>query len=293
VFAVDPATGRTVGTTTWTPAEGGDGPTDVEALAPAGPDAVWVGDLGDNLRARDTVAVYRVPVGRGDRTAAPAAVRLRHPGGARDAETLLAHPRTGRLYVVTKGVLGGVLASAPARLRPSRVHPLTDVGPVLALATDGAFLSDGRHLVLRGYDRAVVYAWPTLRPVGEVDLPPQEQGEGLAVTPDGRLLLSSEGLRQPVLEVELPARVRRAMRAPAVAAPRSEPPAVESGDQDAPPDEGSTSSDGSAPDPDASSGAASDGSVALDGPVGLTAVVGMVVAAVLLVGGVVAARRRR
>ena len=59
VFAVDPATGDTVGTTSWSPA-----PEDVEALAPAGPGHVWVGDIGDNRRARDSVQVLRVPVGR-------------------------------------------------------------------------------------------------------------------------------------------------------------------------------------------------------------------------------------
>ena len=35
--------GETVGVTTWA-----DDPVDVEALAPAGPGEVWVGDIGDN-----------------------------------------------------------------------------------------------------------------------------------------------------------------------------------------------------------------------------------------------------
>ena len=295
VFAVDPGTGNTVGTTTWLPdGDEAEAPVDVEALAPAGPGAVWVGDVGDNLRARDTVAVYRVPVGRGDRTATPTAVRLRHPGGPRDAETLLAHPRTGRLYVVSKGVLGGVLAAAPARLRPGRVHNLREVGPVLALATDGAFWPDGRHLVLRGYSRAVVYAWPSLRLVGEVDLPRQEQGEGLAVTPDGRLLLSSEGLRQPVLEVALPAGMRRAMRAGAAAGGASAEPSgtaspgragaatpspgtpERSSEARAEPDTGSVDGDGGPSGP-------SDGLV---GQVGLVGLVGLAAVVVAVVVGV-------
>lgn len=303
VFAVDPGTGETVGTTTWVSAGGdSDAPVDVEALAPAGPGAVWVGDIGDNLRARDVVAAYRVPVGRGDRTATPTPVLLRHPDGPRDAETLLAHPRTGRLYVVTKGVLGGVLAAAPTRLRPGRVHALRDVGPVLALATDGAFLPDGRHLVLRGYARAVVYAWPSLRPVGEVDLPAQEQGEGLAVTPDGRLLLSSEGLRQPVLEVTLPPRVRRALRAPdASASPGSgasagAEPTPTAGPNSAPPSASGfpeASGAGDEPDPGDAGGAdADDRSLMARAPVLLVGL-GVLVGLVALGGGMAALRARR
>ena len=47
VFAVDPATGATVGVTRWA-----TDPEDVEALAPAGPGHVWVADIGDNQHAR-------------------------------------------------------------------------------------------------------------------------------------------------------------------------------------------------------------------------------------------------
>jgi hypothetical protein len=213
VFAVDPVTGATAGTTTWGTAVGD--PEDVEALAPAGDDAVWVADIGDNLGRRDSVLVVRVPVGRGDRSVRPAAHRLAWPRGPRDAETLLRHPRTGRLYLVDKGVLGGTLAAAPRRLRTDRVNRLQPVGPVLGLATDGAFWPDGRHVVLRSYARAVVYAFPSLEPVGDLPLPAQDQGEGLAVTPDGRVLVSSEGIGQPVLEVRVPARLRRTLEAPA------------------------------------------------------------------------------
>ena len=52
---------------------------------------------------------------------------------------------------------------------------------MLPIATDGAFFPDGRHLVVRDYGRAVVYAFPVLEAVAEVDLPEQQQGEGIAV----------------------------------------------------------------------------------------------------------------
>ncbi len=137
--------------------------------------------------------------------------RLAYPGGATDAETLLAHPRSGRLYVVTKGVLGGQVLAAPRVLDPERTNRLRPLGRALALATDGTFLPDGRHVVVRDYTRAVVYTFPGLEQVGEVRLPEQQQGEGIAVDDDGRLLVSSEGLHAPVHAVDLPSRMASAV----------------------------------------------------------------------------------
>ena len=220
VFTVDPHTGRTVGVTSWS----GEA-VDDEALAPAGHGAVWVGDTGDNTASRDTIAVVKVPVGPGTHSVAGRRYELRYPDGrAQDAETLLAEPGSGRLYVVSKGVLGGHVYAAPRTLRASRTNQLRLVGPtVLPIATDGAFLPDGRHVVLRDYARAVVYAWPSLEQVGTWTLPRQRQGEGLAVGSDGRVFVSSEGQHQPVYEVRLPARIARVLSRPPAASPSASP----------------------------------------------------------------------
>jgi hypothetical protein len=221
VFTVDPATGETVGVTSWD-----EEATDDEALAPAAEGSVWVGDIGDNLGARDDVVVRRVPVGRGDRTVDPASFTLVYPDGPRDAETLLSDPVTGRLYVASKGVLGGTLYEAPATLQPGD-NVLTAVGPVLGIATDGAFLPDGRHVVLRDYGRAVVYSMPDLQVVGSFDLPPQEQGEAIAVGPDDALYVTSEGVGAEVLRVDLPADVAAAVAPSGSASPSGSPSASE------------------------------------------------------------------
>ena len=204
VFTVDPATGQTVGVTSWS-----DDPTDVEALAPAGRDAVWVGDIGDNTASRDSVQVTRVPVGRGDATVDSPTYDLTYPDGPVNAETLLSDPTNGRLYVATKNVFGGTLYEAPSRLDPDGRNRLREVGPVLPIATDGAFFPDGKHLVLRDYSQAVVYTFPALEEVGSFRLPDQDQGEGIAVAPDDAVFVSSEGEHEPVLRVPLPADVRR------------------------------------------------------------------------------------
>jgi hypothetical protein len=203
VFVVDDH-GRTVGLTRWSNA-----PTDVEALAPAGPGAVWVGDIGDNEGRRSSVSIARVPVGRGDREAHPTSYRLTYPDGGTDAETLMRDPVTGRLYIATKNVFGGLLYAVPDHLDASRPNPLKPVGRVLPVATDGAFFPDGKHLVVRDYTSAVVYAWPSLQPVGSFPLPAQRQGEGIAVSTDGVVYLSSEGPRSAVLRVSLPRRIQQ------------------------------------------------------------------------------------
>ena len=215
IFAVDTRTGETVGVTRWS-----DSPTDVEALAPAGPGEVWVADIGDNDGDRDHVEVARVPVGRGERTVDAETYALTFPGGPVDAETLLSDPKTGRLYIVSKEVFSGTVYAAPRTLSPGSDNLLTPIGSAAGIATDGAFFPDGRHLIVRSYAGAEVYAWPGLRRVDPLDLPDQEQGEGLAVDADGSLWLSSEGVQAPVLHVDLPAAVRQAM---AGASPSSTP----------------------------------------------------------------------
>lgn len=216
IFTVDPATGDTVGVTRWQ----GEA-DDIESLAPAGDGQVWVGDTGDNEHARDTITVTEVPFGRGEREVRGASYELSYGGAPQDAETLLSDPTTGRLYVVTKGVFGRVYA-APEELDPDAVNQLTPVDEVLGIATDGAFLPDGRHVIIRNYTQAAVYTWPDLDRVALLDLPAQQQGEGVAVTADGEILLSSEGQDAEVLRVELPADVR-AQLAGASASPSPSP----------------------------------------------------------------------
>jgi hypothetical protein len=215
VFAID-RSGRTVGVTHWS-----DDPVDTEALAAGGPGFVWVADIGDDTARRSSVEIARVPVGRGDRTVHPTTYELTYPDGAADAETLLSDPSSGRLYIASKSVFGGVVYAVPQHLDASGPNRLKAIGRVLPVATDGAFFPDGDHVVIRNYTSATVYAWPSLQPAASFPLPGQRQGEGIGVAADGKVYVSSEGPRAPVLEVPLPPRVRAAVEGQGPAEPSS------------------------------------------------------------------------
>jgi hypothetical protein len=210
VYAVDPSTGETVGRTTYS----ADEVEDVEALA-VGPDGtVWVADIGDNGGDRDSVALYAVPgVGRGDRTVEAPRYELTYPQGPRDAETLLADPRNGRLYVVSKGLFGGHVFAVPQRLHEGSTNVLRPVAAVDGLLTDGTFTADGAHALLRGYGRLYLADTSTWRYLADMPLPDQRQGEGIALAGDPQhVLLSSEGARTAILSVPLAGQLVDALR---------------------------------------------------------------------------------
>jgi hypothetical protein len=121
---------------------------------------LYIGDIGDNASARQTIDVYRVAEPRaGDATTAPAErLTLRYPDGPHDAEALLVDPIRGDLVIVTK-VVGDARAYRTSASATAGAHTLT-AGPSvdLSFVTAGDVSADGRIVVLRGYDRVGVWA---------------------------------------------------------------------------------------------------------------------------------------
>ncbi len=215
VYVVDRA-GRTVGTTRYGESD------DAEAMAPARKRGmVWVGDIGDNLKRRRDIEVRRVPVGRGDRTVDVASYHLVYPDRPHDAETLLIGPR-GRLYVVTKAPLAGVVYAAPRRLRADRPNRMRRVTTLALTATDGAVLRDGRHALVRGYFSAALYTFPGFRRLGSFPLPSQRQGESISVGPGGRIRIGTEGDHSRVLQIVAPAELAGVLSPSTASPPRAD-----------------------------------------------------------------------
>lgn len=187
---------------------------DWEDVAAGRTGALLVGDIGDNLAARPSIAVLEVPEPRAAAAVAPAArYELRYPDGPRDAEALLFDRSDGSLVIVSKsfGPPGGIYV---ARLPSSRtVTTLRRAGRIKLdegeAVTAGDVSADGRTIVLRTYDRA--FAWRRhpgetvaaalrRRPcVADADLLREGQGETLALTRDGRAFYTVPEGPRPLL----------------------------------------------------------------------------------------------
>jgi len=203
VYVVAEASGRVVGTATLT----GVDVVDPEALTVGPDDRLYVADIGDNDGVRDSVALYALAQpGRGDVSVAPQSYVVRYPDGAHDAEAVVTDPVDGRISILSKGLLGGAVYRLPQTLDRHRVVTAqrVDAARLPGLVTDAGSLPDG-GVVVRTYTTAHVYRMPDWEPEATIPLPPQRQGESLAARPDGRsVLLGTEGLPSPLVEVRLP-----------------------------------------------------------------------------------------
>ncbi|MFI9047921.1 hypothetical protein [Streptomyces sp. NPDC053427] len=208
VYAVDGRTGRTVARITL---RGIGKPRDVEAIS-LGPDGnIYVGDIGDNFGGSwDHVWIYRFPEPKRlrDATVTAAQFTVKYADGPRDAEALMVHPKTGRVYIASKKQDGsGALYEGPQRLTTAGTNTFRKVAPIDLWVTDGAFSPDGTRLVMRSYFGARIYHWRNGRPkddIGSVGVPIQQQGESVTFTRDGRTLMyGSEGDRSEVEPVGL------------------------------------------------------------------------------------------
>ncbi|MFJ3614873.1 WD40 repeat domain-containing protein [Streptomyces hydrogenans] len=205
IFGVDSRTGETVATLTMA---GVGTPRDMEAIA-VGPDGdIYVGDIGDNLDGSwDHVWIYRFPEPKtlGDRTVQAKQYDVKYADGPRNAEALMVHPKTGRVYIASKNEDGGGLYEGPERLSTSGTNTFRRIGEV-PWVTDGAFSPDGDRLLLRSYFSAREYDWKNGRIEGDGTSPGapfQGQAESVTYTTDGSaLMFGSEGVRSRVVRVD-------------------------------------------------------------------------------------------
>lgn len=143
------------------------------ALGPgpqAGKSYLYLGDIGDNPSARGSIAVYRVEEPVVPASGTPVTATLSgvetltfvYPDGSHNAETLLADPGNGDLYIVTKtGASPAGIYRSPAPQSPG-TRTLTKVGTV-SLGTNitgGDIADDGTEVLLRTYGGAHLFPWP-------------------------------------------------------------------------------------------------------------------------------------
>ncbi|WP_255955974.1 WD40 repeat domain-containing protein [Streptomyces odontomachi] len=207
LYAIDSRTGKTVATVTMS---GVGKPRDVEAISMGPDDTLYVGDTGDNTGGGwSHVWIYRLPEPKElhDQTVRATQYTVTYADGPRDAEALMVHPKTGRVYIADKKEDGGHLFEGPATLSPTGTNVFRKVAPIDLWVTDGAFSPDGDQLVVRGYFGGILYDWRNGRPKRKATLtvPMQGQGESVTYTADGSALMyGSEGARSQVVPGQLP-----------------------------------------------------------------------------------------
>ncbi|MDX3529779.1 WD40 repeat domain-containing protein [Streptomyces sp. ID05-39B] len=207
LYAVDGSTGKTVARLTLT---GIGTPRDVEAISIGPGNRIYVGDIGDNLGGTwPYVWIYELPEPKELKNATVRATQyvVTYSDGPRDAESMLVHPKTGRVYIIDKKEDGGHLYEAPAKLSASGKNVLRPVAPIELWATDAALSPDGESLAVRGYFGGIDYDWNGGAPkrLGRLDVPLQRQGESVTFSADGsKLMYGTEGAGSEVQAEDAP-----------------------------------------------------------------------------------------
>ncbi|MGH2917361.1 MAG: hypothetical protein ACRDLS_02000 [Solirubrobacteraceae bacterium] len=197
------------------------------ASAPRARGTLFIGDIGDNGKQRSEIVVYAIAeprVGGGSvargATAAAQRLVLRYPDGAHDAEALIVDRASGTLLIVTKAYDGNAGVYVTRRRSTRRTVTLRRAARLSlglgAAITAGDLSADGGTLVLRSYDRAIVFARRGREPlartlrrrpcVAGADLVDEGQGEALALTPSGRSFYTVPEGPRPAVRRYAPAR---------------------------------------------------------------------------------------
>ena len=199
LFVSTGTAGWVSGTITYADAD----PRDVEALATSADGTIWVGDIGDNLRVRDRIAIYRLDrpaTWEGEQRVSAQRYDLTYPDGAHDAETLLVDPASGEIFIVTKDTSGGTVYAVPT-LAADATTTLVKVAQVAPTVTDGVFSADGSMVLLRTYDEVTAYTPTNCAVIATAQLPAEPKGEGLTLgVEEGTYLTSTEGMATAITQ---------------------------------------------------------------------------------------------
>ena len=191
---------------------------------------IYIGEIGDNESVRDEHVIYRIlePKAGTENASAtkqqplatePAdAVRFIYPDSRHNAETLVVHPKTGDIYVITKRVSGpaGVYRIRPnfgngAAAKAEKVSDLSVPAIPNGFLTGGDISPDGKRLVICDYSAAYEFTLPEnaksfdeiwSQEPESINVGMRKIGEAVTYSPDGNsIILTSEGKNTPIIEV--------------------------------------------------------------------------------------------
>jgi len=228
IFAFGQA-GEALGTWRVTGADNKDW-EDIDAIKDAsGTCYLYIGEIGNNEGKREHTIVYRIKepaAGQNSATSTrkdplatePAeSVTVQYPVARPNAETLLVHPATGDIYILTKRTdapssIFKIVPSFGTEQTAVKVGEIKVPSVPNGQLTGGDIAPDGRRVVLCDYVAGYELTLPegdanfddvwAQQPV-KFDVGERKGGEAIAYSPDGRAIFTtSEGKNSPIFEMD-------------------------------------------------------------------------------------------
>ena len=191
---------------------------------------LYIGDIGNNELLKSEMTIYRVAeptVSGGDKNSSAKnpnktenaeAIKFTYPDMRHDAETLMIHPKTGDIYVLSKILTGasGVykLAATYSLEKTNVLEKIADFSvPAIpnGFLTGGDISPDGKHVIICDYFSAYEIVLPenakTFDEIWKekpviVELGNRKQGEAVGYAADGNsIFATSEKKNSPMIKV--------------------------------------------------------------------------------------------
>ncbi len=193
---------------------------------------IYIGEIGNTKdNEREEHKIYRVAepaVAASDsnftsknapQTAAAEFLTFNYPDSRQDAETLLVHPLTGDIYVLTKQreKPSGVYKLKPVfneslTVKAEKISDITVPAVPNGLLTGGEISPDGKRVILCDYFAGYELVLPNeianfddiwKQKPSAIELGDRKQGEAIGYSADGlSIFATSEGKNQPIIEVK-------------------------------------------------------------------------------------------
>lgn len=192
---------------------------------------LYIGDIGNNERLKSELTIYRVAepqISENDassskkspsKTETAEAIKFSYSDIRHDAETLLVHPNTGDIYILTKSLssASGVYKLA-ADFSLEETNTLNKIADFTVPAVPNGFLTggdispDGKRVIICDYFSGYEIVLPESAKIFDeiwaqkplnVALGEREQGEAIGYSKDGRsIFATSEKKNSPIIQVK-------------------------------------------------------------------------------------------
>lgn len=230
VFAFD-ATGKKLGTYSVTGAENQDWEDMALSRNSNGECFLYIGDIGNNERLKSEFTIYRVREPKVSATAAdsgkknPVAteiaerIKFAYPDYRHDSETLMVHPKTGDIYILSKRLSGAASVYKLSKdFDLKKINTLEKITDITVPALPNGFLTggdispdgnrviicdyfDGYELILPEKSKNFDDIWKQKPEV--VELGERQQGEAVCYSADGgTIFATSEKKHSPIIQVK-------------------------------------------------------------------------------------------